>query len=806
MAAYAANKAATSLVTAADWDTRVNTPTVHASSVRTVSAAGISSAGFTAPNLVNAVTRAIVKFASIGTAGTLTAQLQVSGVDVAGCSATINITDLVANSDVHFEFTTPGTYSSLTANAYTLKLFTTGASGTTTVAQDSAGTNYAFAVFDDRHTAPAAGDDIWIIGINQTTPVVCTVDGSTSFGSGTDTAVPAFRSWTIALNLANQGKFALNKVTSYTTTCKGSVFLGAGGGEFEAGTEADPIPRGVEAKFLFDQNAITTNYGFGHVNTGKITACSEQYDLFESVIVSGVGTAASPLVLTDATGWAIGDELVFPPISDSATNYDESETRFIIGISGTDITLSTTAGGAEAALTYDHVGAPAINVTQPAVVATTDITKAWYADFNETTLSTNVKLNGIRLETLGSSVANRNSITFSTLATELCELDNVVFYRITGAQGVFLGNNRDSRTYTNLIAYDCNATGNAGAFLLISVQNKRFENCRAIDSQSAGFFVSTASTCEFEDCRAWACGRQSATAQGGWQFTNALNNTMNDCESHANRSYGTQFSSSAKTVFAGFLCGTKGTNGTADIMAASATFQDVMFEDCMFGSATLISNYLNMNDGSEIAFHRLNQVVGNHRWYSAYGYALRNTTDYRVDSDSACLEIRPESATGFIWEFDTLVRVDDIANVTGWIKKNATFGTDDIVVDLYLPGLVPGVDSPSATYTMPDDAIYNPFNVSATFAGTVPLLCKVRITAKSATSGAYCFVDDIFGGGNIVTALDVWEKGKPVRFLYPELGNPGDIWNYPTSGMTASGTAGYLLTKLLTVAKFIGLK
>lgn len=803
------NGAGTNFNTAANWDEGVNTPSIHASTSITVSSSGVFSATFTAPNTTNACTGVLVPVASVGTAGTITATLQELSVDVAGADSTINITALRGSTHVFFEFTTPFVFTSTAAGRYRMKLNTAGASGTTLIAADSGGANFAYLATMNNNVVPTTGDDIYFQSPNQGAALVIDLDTSPSIGSGTNTVIPVFRSWGNAMVFSNNGVLSWPTGTSRTLTCKGNILI-ENAGELRMGATGAKIATGTLARLVFDQNAITCNYGYVHLNGGKTSLQGTSLTFNKTTLASGVGTAASPFVSTDSVDWSVGDELIFVPVSNNAANYDETETRFIIvKNSATSYVLSATSGGAEVAFAYSHTAGAVFNATRSVLIDTTDITKAWYGDFNEVTSAGNVDLDGCRLETTGSGVANRTNVTFSSIATELFSADDLVLYRQAGSQGATFGNNNDTRTFTWVIAYDCNATGNAGAIFLSSMRNKRYEDCYIIDSTSRGFFLGAASSSDFVNCGTWACGRTTTTA-GGFGFQNASNIFLDTCEAHANRSPGIELATMPLLYAVGCSFGTKGTNGTADMAVTADSFNTAVFDSCLFGSSTTVNNYTNASDGTDIAFQEFNQTTNNHLWYTKYGVSRScgaglPDTNVRT-SGSLGLRIAAESSSpGFDWQFKILALANSAVGVTGFIQKNAAFGTDDCDVELYLPGLVPGVDTPSDTQAMPDNTSWNVFNLAASYTGSVPLFAIVRVVAKTATASAYVYVDDLYNGTNEITALDVWDQGKPSEFIYPELGDPSAVWAVATSTLTTAGTTGKKLVDDLTTAKFIAL-
>lgn len=784
------NGAGTSFNTAANWDTGVNTPSIHASTNITVTSGGVFSATFTAPNTVNAATGVVVPVAAKGTAGTITATLQENSAGwVDKASVTINITSLVASTPVFFEFTAAYTFTSTAAGYYRIKLNTTGAAGTTSIAADSGAANFSYLATYNSNAVPTAGDDVLFISPNQGVAHVMDVDASFSFGSGTNTSVPDFRSWGNAITLANNGGFSFPVATSRTITYKGNI-LHCSGGIMRIGTTAAPIQTGITARMLSDQNGTSCNYGWKQLNGGVISLQAQARSYRKTTLSSGVGTAADPAIMSDPVDWSVGDEVCIVPTSNNATNYDETETRFIImKNSSTSYVWSSTAGGAETALTYTHTNAPVFNLTYSIVFDTTDTTKAWYCDFNEITSVSNIDMDGVRFETTGSSTTSRTSLVFSNLSTEKFTCDDCCFYRQLGTNGVRFGENNEVRTYTWLVFFDCNATGNAGAAFLGSIRNKRYENCYVIDSQSRGFYCAANSASYFISCGAWACGRTTTTS-GAFGFQNVAKVYLESCDIHANRSAATELSSAVDIKVAQCNLGTKGTNSSGDVYVSSDGYDTALFEDCMFGSATLISNYLNASAGTEIAFHNHNQTDNTHFWYTNYGSGqptgagLSDTTVYTPGS-LAC-RLSPESTEGQTMEFHVLARAGRVVNVFGLVKKNAAHSADEVSVDLYLPGSL----TPDDTYIMPNDTNWNLFDVGALYSGTIDLYARVVITAKSATAGAYAYIDDILNGTNELTALDVWFEGKPSPVMYEELGDAAAVWAVPRTGNQTAGTFG----------------
>jgi len=120
---------------------------------------------------------------------------------------------------------------------------------------------------------------------------------------------------------------------------------------------------------------------------------------------------------------------------------------------------------------------------------------------------------------------------------------------------------------------------------------------------------------------------------------------------------------------------------------------------------------------------------------------------------------------------------------------------------------LPGSITADATATVSKtNNNFNVISLTANYAGSNDAFARVVVNSKTTTSGAYLYVADISNGTNTITALKPWTGGLPSPVMFEQLGDASAVWQVLTSTLTTSGTTGKLLTKLLTVGKFIGLK
>lgn len=789
----------------ATWDTGVNTPTIHASTNITISSGGINSATFTAPNTTNFSTGALIFIPAIGSAGTITATLQESGVDKA--SASIAVTALQANTWVYFRWATPYQYTTTGAGAYRIKLANAAGTGTTSAAADSGGSNFAYLATDDRHSAPVASDDVFIVAPNQGSAITITVDANATFGSGTATGAPTANGRVIgnALYLYNNGTLDFSRVASTTLTVKGIIEIGKGG-YFYMGTVASPIPTPYVATLALDQNGVTANYPIQCENIGHFILQGNAYPsttLYKTTYSSGLGTAASPLITATAVDWTVGDEIV---VTGSA--YNTFEKKFIkTKNSSTSYVLSDTAGGVEAAFVNARTTNHRIfNLSRTVVIKSTNASFGW-CFIGKSQVTGDINIDWSRFEYLGGTASGLRGLqVVSSSTSDKASCDYSIIY-VPNELGFVLDTSKQALTFTGLISYGQVGATNTGTFAMYTTpNNKTFVDCFAVGNERIGFALTSGVNFTFTGCEAWNCNSDNNGNAGGWVATNSVSCTWNSCHTHGNRANGFVASGIVACTFNSYNTGTYGDN-TVDFFAISNFYNDCVFKSSLFASTTLVSNYLSQVPGSKIAFHEYQQTTNNHRWYTAYGSAQSTgaaLSDTTVRTNGSLgLRIAPEDSTdGFQWEFKILARAASAVSILGFIKKNAAFGTDAATVSLFLPGST----TADATTTMGNDTNWNVFNLAASYVGTVDAYATVRITAKTVTGSAYIYVDDLYNGTNQITGLDVWDSGLPSPIMFEELGDASAVWAVLTSTLTTPGTTGFALAHALTTAKFLALK
>jgi hypothetical protein len=784
--------------TAATWNSVTNAPTIHASTNITLnSTTGIFTAGFTAPDLVSACTGVLLFVTTVPVTATYVVTLQESTVDTAATVSVLASAFPIANNLIYFRFATPYVFTTLTASAYRFKITRASATTNAIVAADSGGANPLFWATTDQTGVPGATDDVWIVTANGTGTITVTMDGTQTIGSGTNTTGISQRTIGNAVTISQGGLLTWDTATSAQLTSKGNVTAG-GGGELRMGTVATPYPTGQTAVLAFNENGVGGRYGLETYVAGKLTLQGEPKtttSLWKTTYVSGAGTAADPLIVADAVDWAVGDEILVCAYSANATNYQETENKFIITKnSPTSYVLSNTAGGVEAALTYTHTaGAYVLNIQRNVIIKSSTTTEGfYYYNINDTV--GDVDVDWARFEVAGSSASNKSGILLTTRIT----FDYSVVYGFTFYGFYFLGDSYSTDSFTGLIACNSSTATGVNAFH-IACRGKIFNDCFAVKNRLTGFFVAQSSSV-LNRCVAISNNTIGSAVNNANApiYISGATHSFNNCESHCNRTKGLTLNGAVDTTFNLLLCGTKGTNAI-DVNILGSSYNQITFVNSTFGSAIFVQGYTGMTGGSSVNFHTLNGTANNHVWYTDTGVArstgvgLADTTN--KTAGNLTVRLASENLTaGFVWEFLVGIKASTAASIFGFAQKNVAFGTDVCTIELFLPGSI--VADATATLDNTTGA-WQVFNLAASYTGLVAGFATIRITTKTATAAAYVYFTDFYNGTNVLTGLQAWHKGKPSPVFTDLLGDPASVWAILESTLTTVGTIGYKVVQYL---------
>lgn len=807
--------------TASIWDTNTNTATLNASTNVTLSTSDTFTAAFTAPNTTNASTGIsilIVNKAASGSPTTLTATLQEATVDTAH-TVTITLANVdvgAANGWVRLVPASPYVFTATTANRYRWKLKVD--SGTVTVAQSSTGGAPAYWSWDDRHSVPTSSDPVQIIPKNEDAGLTVTFDSGATAGGTTNNQ--ALRSITTGIQLDQGSILAADTAASTTLTQTGGTYI-AGGCELRLGTVASPYPSGRTCRVTMSNSAIAIPDA-----SSKLIVQGNPLTNWKSTYASGAGTAASPMITAGDIG-SVGDEVLIGAASDDATNYDQTESRFIITKnSDTSYVLSLTSGGAEAALTYTHAaGADIVNVQYNVVLAGASAAAGIYiimSGTGSTVTAGNYNIDWARFD-------NVAGISFLGVGTSYIDiptngtLDNCVAYG--GDWGQFRFTTDIVTSHTGLIGYSTSGQAlgqvDSASFVFNGASNLTMTDCFCMGHDCNGFALSGSFVITLAGCKAYACGAAGGGNSAGFYFASSGQIAVTDIGVHASRVNSVYLGGVNGLAFSGGALGTLGESKTSEISCGSATFNNVLFDSVLFGSPTFITGTTSQTVGSELRFHRKNATDDNHEWYTIYGRGFAEATITRSPGLAVGIEA-DDATTGFTWDFQIPVTQNSLGRFFGWFLKDTTLGTDDVTVSMYLPDNPTTSGVPDVSVTLNDttgsswsDANEQFASLVDSYTGDKPGVATVFVNVKS-TSGGILYADDFFNAGDRtttfdqITGLNTWVGGKPIGVIQPSvpsaIDNAQAVWDYLKADATTTGTMGKQMNDILTTGKFIALK
>lgn len=843
--------------TAGTWYTGTETNTGGASTFATFSPATRYSAVFTAPNTTNACVGSYVHINTLSTTlgATITATLQEyngsTWNDCAGASAVLTESDLDGyrvfagttsiSAGFLFKFTTPYVYTTTTAGYYRFKYVRSSVSSASGFYASTVASEVWSIVVDDRTGAVGSTDVCYIAGVTGAKTTV-TLDGACACGQtvatdGSDYSLlrPEYSAnW--AMVIGYMGQVIPDTTQNTTLTINGSSPIVVIGGQLNFGTTAAPHTASYTAKIVFNPKT-TYACGFrvyGHNKSLEHFSFVGQTKTYQTNYVSGTGITGSELVVANATGWVVGDLIAF-----SGSTYNTHEHRYIKTISGTTITLSNSVGGAESALTNTHYAADwVLNLSRNVGITSSGAGKAWFA-YMQCTSTANGVAKYAEFSNIAGNASSRYAFFITQSARYAINYDGCSWYDIVnsftsvGHQWAYgYGSQILDNTYKNCVHY-APVTPLTYAYSLVrlgilacsstNVTNNYFVGGRYSGAELAGYGSEYDG---FHVRNASASYSSSATYTGIQMNSGAdvtlTNSTVNACRSNAmsfasgttnykikNCSFGTVYANSSR-----------GDIGTS----AYGSFHTVVFDSCDLTSTegwvlyTLDTNsYIYDAIGSQFAFQNYDNEAGNHVIYKPDGIIQRTAaglTDTTVrTTGGSCLRFESNNTITRL-EWMQHVPTGDIQNksmtVGVWCKINhANYyaGTKE------MPRLTLVYDNGTKTYVEATATTDWQFlSMSFTPTTTYPDIILTLSAMTDATStDAYVYFTDfavLYPAGHQLKLGEMayFADGEPLKPTIATNLSPADVWAVNTSGLTGDGTIGKFVTKLLTVAKFLGLK
>jgi hypothetical protein len=380
---------------AATWATTDTTALVSTSvSVTALTAANLDSAAFI-PGAIT-VDGVAVKLASRAAGAptntiTITLRDSTAGTDVA--SVTANVSDLAACTNTSalreggwyfFKFSAPVLLTAgnnhviravLSATTTAVSLFTNGTAN-----------NWQHMLRTTTTQAPAAGDDLFVLGVldgstNPATPgarsVTMDSTAATDYGSATaDTAID-----TPAIGVGNRGTltYGTTAATNYVLRVSGHLIVWSGG-TLRIGNTGAEIPRDSTAVLEFDcasdgQFGLTIKGGATFTAYGLSRTSGK--DQWMCKLTADSAIADTTLDVDTDTGWLANDEIAIAPTAQTPTQHE----RKTLSINAGAALLTITAGLASAKLGTGDYHAEVFLLTRNVEirsVSSTNVTFVWW--------------------------------------------------------------------------------------------------------------------------------------------------------------------------------------------------------------------------------------------------------------------------------------------------------------------------------------------------------------------------------------------------------------------------------------------
>lgn len=748
--------------------------------------------GFTAPSLVDQAYGVGIYLASnnLPTGAVVRATLQEdAGAGFVDTACYGDYTIATTFSDyIYFDASALAyTFTTTTANKYRWKIVKQSGTGTLLRARSSTtstATIWAFFV-DSRTGTPGTSDDFVVAN-----GILSTLTNGMSFGTGTSTSQsnsPTLFSQ-IAHHILPDATSEFDTSASTTVTIKGMIIPSVYG-TWRIGSEGTAYPSSYVAKLIMDMNSVAANYGLWTSSGIIVLNGGYQPTNYAVNYVSGLGTAASPMITTGDIG-AVGDEVCIA----GTGNYNQTEYRFIkTKNSATSYVLSSTSGGAESALVNTHsTRAKVLNMQRNIIIEPLSSTYPLY--ILHTGQSTFGKFYGKNFRTnyIGNTSVGKFGLTFgyssgaSTMVIQ--EFSGYVSTQTVYSGFYMLSNRTDYTTYSDNMVVRSNTLLPAAQIL---GSNKVFNRLYLVDNTASGL-TPVGNNLTFNYPYIY-CNNTNNGSSGGGILCNSASagGVINNGDIQWSRQCGFRNLSIALNKWRLNNCtfGDVGTN-VIDIAIGSGSLMDITYTNCLFSSATLLSGYLTMIEGSEVRFQRYNQSATSHRWYTNRGKARTEGTTKRTGSLS--LAIEPEDATnGFVWEFHVPANGNQQIFLPGYFYRSSITG--DVTVDIFLPYSTTSDETLTLSTT---SGSWQPFLISQDYSQSENELATIRFTVKSAAGTLY--LDDFLNSGNTsvvnnnIASFETWFDGKPVDLfsLLDVSAIPAQsaqqVWAYTDSGTTAN--------------------
>jgi len=737
---------------------------------------------FTAPNTTDKAMGLVVWIAlnnnqSNGSVFTATLQENTgSGFVDTPLVITATVDHNVSETPLRFHDSTGYTFTTTTANRYRWSIIRVSGTGFISLLGISANVPAAW-FYDSRTGTPGDGDELVVAGRNWETPTTFTLTNGLTIGNfgSNNVIMRPDQNTSPAITIGYNG-IVEPDTGNVSIISKGVIGVVSGHLKL-GGTEASP--RTTEFNIAFNNNNVDGNYGIVTRNVdstpdnsaGVITGYFNDGRARHGQVVSGSGTTGSPLRVSGISGWAIDDPLAIEQTAAIAQNeYRFIRTITLVSGNTYDITLSSTAGGAEAGLTHTHDSTARVyNRYRLCTINSTNQLHHWWFYFNNS--AGDNRFDGLRFRDLG--IASGLGKTGFTLpqTNRLTLLKDLVFEDFNVA--VTINNAGATQTNFSGITLFVNGESNSRA-VNAAGSNASFENLVGMDVGFDALLIVNGANFQIDEFRAFNCGRDNPST-AAFRTSGAQKVTINNVYFQGNRA-GYNGNSGVAIEGTNVEIGNKIANTIADIIVNS-TYHDIMFRNASLGSSTQISGTALMLAGSSIGLTNLNGTE-----YADFTY-YPNSTVQRTGAGLAdtitkttgnyATRLAPFSITDpSVIEYRQPVEENKTIIAFGYVRTNTAFNNDadsSARVRLFLPGSTVA----DVTYTvLKNTTDWQLFTLSAVYTGTLDSEATIRVSGLANDAGAYLYFADPLEGTNDYTSQRIWFDALPSPVMPATLGDP----------------------------------
>lgn len=594
---------------------------------------------------------------------------------------------------------------------------------------------------------------------------VVTLDGAYTWGDDS-TGTVSINGVSTTASIFVRGTLFASRTVNSSLTARGNVLLrqttsGLVTG-YDAGSAADPIPLGVTHDLILNYSTTSPSAGkYGFLQTfqssthagGSATSFHGAYRRRNAMLLSAVAIGATSADMDDATGWQVGDSIVFAPTT-SATAFDTASILTITPGAGTSATITF------AALTYGHlIGAPVGNFSSNVTVKPYTSTLGSYLQasvrFNsgaaqpgllhfenvrfESAPSGTYAVNGalclnylnyypaggVALDPLTScafwgvgTAAINSAILFSGSRQKLVMSDNAFYMPETGSRALF--------------------THNADPICLLGAGEK-YNVIYRLPISSQAIFASSASVAGDLNLKVFGCqsSTMSLNTAANFELVDPIFGPLSTASSVyitgaaifgltiTNPDFGYTFGRGA--AVAGLYPTTGGQIKSTITNALSAS------------GLVPVSNSGSMGTGSSITSDAEDGDVLTQKTYAPEGNIVRENAVVNRSASSIRMDLLTSQYEALTKEITFSAPAGVAQTIVGYLRKNASYGA------LTLPSVsVTGLGITPVTYTMSGAAdAWEKFTLSVTNTSGADGNLKLTFAGQSQSAAAVCYLDGV---------------------------------------------------------------